>query len=148
MEKEFPKRFTGGFSPPFDALPAWLPGLWHSFGGAFVSCLHTNSMPGARLPVTRAGVDVWDWSAARPLERDAVKQKLTLQLALDGHAGIVLHPRCLRDRRQKLHLLRLLNSLKADGAATVSLRDVALGKSEAVSALARIGPLRKSFGKR
>ena len=43
METAFPKRFTGGFSPPFDALPAWLPAMWHSLGGTFVSCLYTNS---------------------------------------------------------------------------------------------------------
>jgi hypothetical protein len=146
MEKEFPKRFSGGFSPPYDVLPAWLPALWHTLGGAFVSCLQTNSMPGAPLPVRRAGVGVWDWTMDRGLSRDAVTRKLVVQLALDGHAGIVLHPQCLRDRPEKLRLLSLLNRLEAEGAATVSLRDLALGKVEAATPLARIGPLRKSFG--
>ena len=146
MEKEFPKRFTGGFSPPYDALPAWLPAMWHTLGGAFVSCLHTNSMPGAPLPVRRAGVEVWDWTMDRGFGRDAVTQMLVVQLALDGHAGIVLHPRCLRDRPEKLRLLSLLSGLEAQGAATVSLRDLALGKVEALTPRARIGPLWKSFG--
>jgi len=65
---------------------------------------------------------------------------------LDGHAGIVLHPRCLRNRPEKLRLQSLLNYLEAEGAATVSLKDLALGKVEAVTPLARIGLLWKSFG--
>jgi len=148
VEASFPRRFTGGFSPPFDALPVWLPELWRKLGGAFVSCLHGKPMPEAPVPVTRAGVDVWDWAANRALDTGAVTRKLAVQLALDGHAGIVLHPRCLRERSQKLQLLSLLNSLEAEGAATVSLRDLALGKVESVTPLARIGPLRKSFRER
>jgi peptidoglycan/xylan/chitin deacetylase (PgdA/CDA1 family) len=145
LEKEFPKRFSGGFSPPFDALPSWLPATWRELGGAFVSCLHTNSVPGAPLRVARAGVDVWDWNADRALNRDVLARKLAVQLALDGHTGIVLHPRCLRDRPNKSRLLSLLNYLEEEGAATVSLKDLALGKVEPAPASARINPLRRSF---
>lgn len=129
IETAFPERFTGGFSPPYDALPPWLPATWHALGGTFVSCLQTNSVPGAPLPVTRAGVDVWDWANARALDRKWVRHKLALQLAVDSHTGIVLHPRCLRQRREKLRLLSLLNY--AEGSmTTVSLRDLAMGKVE------------------
>jgi hypothetical protein len=129
IEKAFPTRFTGGFSPPYDALPPWLPRTWHALGGTFVSCLYTNSIPGAPLPVARAGVDLWDWANDRALSRKWVRRKLALQLAVDSHAGIVLHPRCLRQRQEKLRLLSLLNY--AEGSmATVSLRDLALGKVE------------------
>lgn len=145
IEKAFPNRFTGGFSPPYDALPPWLPARWYALGGAFVSCLHTNSVAGAPLPVTRAGVDVWDWTVDRALGRDVVKHKLALQLALDGHAGIVLHPRCLRNRPDKLHLLGLLRQVE-DDAAPVSLKDLALGKVEAATPDSRIGRLWSSFG--
>jgi hypothetical protein len=148
LELAFPKRFTGGFSPPYDALPPWLPETWHRLGGSFVSCLHTNSFPAAPLRVTRAGVDLWDWNADRALYPAEVRRKLAIHLALDGHAGIVLHPRCLRERRNKVGLVSLLNSVEAEGAETVSLRDVALGNIEALPAAARIGPLRKSFAPR
>ena len=129
LETTFPKRFTGGFSPPFDAMPPWLPAAWHSLGGAFVSCLYTNSVPGAPVPVRRAGVDVWDWANDRALSLERVRLKLAAQYALDGHAGIVLHPRCLRCRSYKVHLRSLLHHLE-ETAATVSLRDVALEKIE------------------
>jgi hypothetical protein len=147
MEQAFPHRFTRGFSPPFDVLPPWLPAEWNALGGSFVSCLHTNTVPGSPLPVTRAGVDIWDWAMDRSLESDLVKHKLAIQLALDGHAGLVLHPRCLRNRRDKLRLLNLLNYAEAS-AATVSLRDVALGKIEAASPASRIGRLRASLAGR
>jgi hypothetical protein len=129
MEAKFPKRFSGGFSPGFDALPRWLPDTWNELGGMFVSCLHTNAVPDAPVPVRRAGVDVWDWSADRAFSRERVVHKLALQLALDGHAGMVLHPRCLRNRSAKLRLLSVLNFLR-DEVDTVSLRDLSLGKVE------------------
>ena len=145
LAKEFPRRFTGGFSPPFDALPGWLPATWRELGGAFISCLHTKSEPAALLPVARAGVDVWDWNLDRALSRDAVTRKLAVQLALDGHLGIVLHPRCLRDRPNKLRLLNLLNYLEEERATTVSLKELALGRIEAAPPSARIGQLRRSL---
>jgi hypothetical protein len=95
----------------------------------FISCLHTNSVPDAPVPVRRAGVDVWDWSADRPLSRDRLVHKLALQLAVDGHAGMVLHPGCLRRRSAKLRLLSVLNFLR-DEVETVSLLDLSLGKVE------------------
>jgi len=146
LEKVFPKRFAGGFSPPYDVLPPWLPSMWQSLGGAFISCLHANAVAGSPVPVTRAGVDVWDWIAERSRGRDEVTRKLAVQLALDGHAGIVLHPRCLRDRSSKQHLLDLLKCVEEEGAETVSLMAVALGRIETATPASRLGPLRKSFG--
>jgi len=136
LETAFPNRFAGGFSPPFDAFPPWLPATWKSLGGTFVSCLCSNSVAGAPLPVRRAGVDIWDWSADRALNRDRVMHKLRLQFALDGHAGVVLHPRCLRTRPQKLRLISLLNYAQHLGVASVSLTDLALGRI----AIAKPGP--------
>jgi len=127
LEAAFPNRFTGGFSPPFDALPLWLPETWHSMGGTFISCLGTNSFPGADIPVRSAGVDVWDWTIDRPLSPELVRLKLAAQYAMDGHSGIVLHPRCLRRRSDKVQLRSLLG-LVEDSTVAVSLRDLALGK--------------------
>ena len=59
IEAAFPNRFSGGFSPPFDGLPPWLPETWHSMGGTFISWLGANSFSGDHIPVRRAGVGVW-----------------------------------------------------------------------------------------
>ena len=129
IETAFSKRFTGGFSEPYDALPHWLPGAWRELGGTFVSYI-TNPAPDAPLPVTRAGVDVWDWTRARAITRSRMKRELAQQLAANGYAGIVLHPRCLRHESEKSRLVDLLDYVERSGAVTVSLRDCALGKVE------------------
>ncbi len=78
-------------------------------------------------------MDVWNWTADRAFSRARVMHKLALQLAADGHAGIVLHPRCLRSRPDKMRLLSLLNALE-ESVSTVSLRDLALGKIQPAAA--------------
>ena len=83
-----------------------------------------------------------DYPQLRPVPN---LQKLAVQLALDGHLGIVLHPRCLRDRPNKLRLLNLLNYLEEERATTVSLKELALGRIEAAPPSARIGQLRRSL---
>jgi hypothetical protein len=136
VEAAFPRRFTGGFSAPFDELPRWLPEVWQTLGGTFVSSLLTNSAvvtnsaPDAVMPVTRAGMDVWDWSSARAFTRSQVKRELARQIAADGHAGIVLHPCCFRQQMDKSLLVNLLNYVEGLGVMPVSLRDCALGKVE------------------
>ena len=62
-----------------------------------------------------------------PFNPELVRHKLAAQYALDGHAGIVLHPRCLRRRSDKVQL-RSLFGLVEQGALSVSLHDLALGK--------------------
>jgi hypothetical protein len=147
LEAAFPQRFAGGFSPPFDAMPPWLPGTWHTLGGHFVSRLFKNTAPLSPLPVTRAGEDVWDWTTDSAFSRHQVISKLAMQFAIEGHAGIVLHPRCLRRRSDKLGLLSLLNYLEGR-TVTVPLRDLALGKVEIAKPSARGAMLAASFGRK
>jgi len=127
IERAFPSRFRGGFSPPFDALPSWLPAAWQAMGGTFVTCLYNRSSPPAARPVVRAGVDVWNWAEDRAIDPHAVTRQLALQAAMDGHVGIVLHPRCLRSKTDKAGLRTLLK-LTEKGTTAVSLRDIALGR--------------------
>jgi hypothetical protein len=125
LTETFPNRFTGGFSPPFDALPAWLPETWHTLGGAFVSCLFTNSVPGAPLPVVRAGIDVWNWTFDRAIPRHRIRRRLEQQAAIDGHIGLVLHPRCLRSRSERARLVSILDFVERTGIITTSVRELA-----------------------
>jgi hypothetical protein len=131
LESAFPKRFSGGFSPPFDALPRWLPEAWRLEGGAFVSCLYTNCLAGAPIAIVRAGVDIWDWREGRSVRFELLVRKLGIQVASDRHIGIVLHPRCLRNPRERDRLLLLLDILERHGTQTASLRELAMTKSMA-----------------
>jgi hypothetical protein len=124
LETIFPNRFTGGFSPPFDALPPWLPAAWHREGGTFISCLYTNDLDGSSVPVVRAGVDIWNWSEDRAAERHELRRRLEYQAFAHGHVGIVLHPRCLRTQWERARLVSILNSLQASGLSSTSLREL------------------------
>lgn len=121
LERSFPRRFRGGFSPPFDSLPPWLPAAWRDEGGSFLSCLYTNHLPGSPVPVVRAGIDVWQWGPDHALSRPALRARLERQAVTDGHVGLVLHPRCLRTRWEKERLVSVLDYVERRGATTASL---------------------------
>ncbi|HEX8051888.1 MAG TPA: hypothetical protein VF517_02780 [Thermoleophilaceae bacterium] len=125
----FPDRFGGGLSPPFDALPLWLADVWHGAGGLFVSHLFDRSLPPVPIPVVRAGTDIWDWDRARPRPHQAILEAIEADRARHGHAGIVLHPRCLRRRSAQEHLVTLLDALAARGFYGASLRELALAST-------------------
>ena len=129
LETAFPQRFTGGFSPPFDALPCWLPAAWHRDGGKFISCVFNKRALAAPLPLVSTGPDIWNWQKDAPYGRDLVVSKMALQFGALGYAGIVLHPRCLRTRAGKLRLLSLLKYLET-GTVTAPLSELSVGKVE------------------
>jgi hypothetical protein len=121
----FPARFSGGFSPPFDAFPPWLPDAWRALGGAFVSQMRP-APPAPAVPCASAGVDVWDWGHDRPRGLNAIGRALSAHVAEHGYGGVVLHPHRLRSRAARHHLTLLLDLLTERGFYGVSLRAVAL----------------------
>jgi hypothetical protein len=126
LGRAFPKRFSGGFSPPFDAAPAWIDQFWFDQGGTFVSRLFRSPIEATRAGTIRAGVDIWGWSRDRGLRRAQIVYLLNRQARADGHIGLVLHPRCLRKSRERARLIGLLNSLQGRGTLSVSLRQLAV----------------------
>jgi hypothetical protein len=129
----FPRRFKGGFSPAYDALPRWLPELWRGMSGTFISCVAAEWVRPASLPIIRAGIDIWDWSIGRTLPRPALRQHLAAQAVADGYVGLVLHPRCLRGASHRGRLVALLDYLEARGVATISLHDLARPRGDGTS---------------
>ena len=126
LERAFPARFTGGFSPPYDVLPCWLPSLWRDRGGSFVSRIDTSPFAGTPgIPVVQSGIDIWDWPRSRAHRRRHILQSIEQQLRTGGHAGIVLHPRCLWLRSQQRRLIALLDHLERRGFESRSLRQIA-----------------------
>lgn len=126
LRATFPTRFNGGFSAPFDALPTWLPQTWRELGGTFVSQLSGGRALASPLPVVVAGTDIWDWSRGRPRTRREILANIDHQVSQTGYAGIVLHPRCLRQRPAQEHLLSLLGALERRRLTPTSLRELAL----------------------
>jgi len=125
LEQAFPTRFSGGFSPPFDGFPTWLPSLWSEKGGKFISSVFIRRLEGAPIPVIRAGIDVWNWSRNEARGHRDVLRAIERQTKEDGHAGIILHPHRLRRRLELAHLVWLLDLLQRRGFRPASLRELA-----------------------
>lgn len=133
LTRRFPNRFTGGFSSPFDAMPAWLPAAWHRHGGAFVSFINAHRVAESPVPLVHAGIDIWNWAEERALRRDELRKRLEQQLVADGHVGIVLHPRCLRTKWERHRLVSVLNFLQNSDLKSTSLRALAIERTVTLS---------------
>jgi hypothetical protein len=121
----FPDRWCGGFSPPFDGMPRWLPEYWQGLGGAFVSRLALSRKEPYPLPVISAGIDLWDWARGCLRPRYEIAWLLARQAARGDHLGIVLYARCMWHPRSRARLVELLDCLQARGIGTVSLSKIA-----------------------
>ncbi len=125
LEIQFPSRFLGGFSPPFDALPNWLPNAWHQMGGKFVSTVYQKQTHATAIPVIRAGVELWNWRRRRGRHVTDIIRDIEQQWYRDGHSGIIIHTRCLRASLERGRLLHILTYVRSRGASTASLRELA-----------------------
>ena len=132
LEQVFPARFSGGFSPPFDGFPGWLPTVWADRGGTFVSSMFTGRLESSPIPVIRAGVDVWNWSQNRARERHEILRGVERQAKQDGHAGLILHTHRLQGRFDRARLVWLLELLHTRGFRAASLRELAVTGGAAV----------------
>jgi hypothetical protein len=127
LVEAFPQRFRGGFSAPFDALPAWLPRVWRDCGGTFVSHIGPPPRSAAPLPLLRVAADIWDWSRRAPRPANAIVAGALADARAHGHTGIVIHPHCLRSRAAREHLIAVLEEFARLGLVPGSVHDVALG---------------------
>jgi hypothetical protein len=125
VERRFRERFVGGFSPPFDGLPRWLPAHWRAIGGRFVSLSTPASDPVRGDGVVQAGVDVWDWRFDRPRDIRVITSEMDGLASGVGHTGIVLHPRCLRSPFERGRVMGIINRWMTSRAYPETLENVA-----------------------
>jgi hypothetical protein len=109
LQKNFPKRFHGGFSPPYDGLPNWLPDLWKSLGGCYISVSRVRGC--SSLPLLRMGVDLWNWTTNGPRPIQSVMEHTVSEIRKQGYAGIVGHPQLLANKRERDCFVQLLDFL-------------------------------------
>jgi hypothetical protein len=115
LGRAFAGRFRGGYSPPYDGMPAWLPGLWSSLDGRYISWIATPPPPHEHLAHVQLSIDPWDWQRDRPKSAQSVAMRSLRALGACGSVGVVLHPQCLHEREQREDLERLLDALIAGG---------------------------------
>ena len=128
LERVFPQRFKGGFSPPFDALPMWLPDLWRDLGGVFLSRVAPIETDYATPPMLSAGIDPWDWKRGHTVAAHEMNRQLARYALRHRRVGIVLHPRCLRHPRERARFVALLDMLQRCSIATAALSKLAMGE--------------------
>lgn len=134
LRNAFPRRFRGGFSPPFDALPGWLPSVWYEARGAFVSHIGMPPRTRAPLPLLRLGIDIWDWSRRAPRPVAAITAGATADLRAHDYTGIVIHPHRLRQPAAREHLRAVLDALVRRGLTPASLQEMAARLPRGVAA--------------
>lgn len=113
LVERFPTRFCGGYAPPYDGLPRWLPSLWRSIGGRYVS---TGKIPlDTCIPVVTARVDLWNWRMHRPRPVEAVWENMIAEFGEHGYAGIIAHPELLTEPAARGYFVGLLDVLAGAG---------------------------------
>jgi hypothetical protein len=116
LESRFPGRWSGGFAPPFAAMPPWLPNFWREQGGIFVI-----GAEGGALPAVAAGVRVGEPGA----DRASLARRFAGHAVRHGHVGIVVRPPLLRRKRTREQLVGLLDFLAARGTVSIAMRQLA-----------------------
>lgn len=128
MVKNFPKRFAGGFSAPYDACPTWLPTLWAELGGKFISTIFTQLLC-SPIPVIQVTTDPWNWNQDRLKSHANILASLTSQFARHGQAGLVFHHKKLTDPGDRSNLEILLDIMNDANVTSIKLSDWTLNNS-------------------
>lgn len=110
LKNRFPKRFHGGFSPPYDSLPGWLAPFWLTLGGSYITMLQTRRL-GARIPHLVMSIDPWDWNRNRFHSSGSIWNQAYEGGCRLGHAGIVLHHQHFTSKPALRWLDQMLSSL-------------------------------------
>jgi hypothetical protein len=111
LEKNFPKEFRNGFSPPFDGMPSWLGESWAQLGGQYFSVMEARPT-GTRIPFVINSVDVWNWAMNRPHSLSHIRKEIISAVARSSHAGLVLHANHFVTTESMEWLRKLLNWLR------------------------------------
>jgi hypothetical protein len=106
----FPSRFKGGYSPPFDGLPPWLPTAWQKIGGSYLSVIWDEVLR-PPLPVVRIRVEPWDWKRTCFRPADDIREEIIRSIQRDGQVGLVIHPQLLVHPSDRAKFLQILSTL-------------------------------------
>ena len=124
LERVFAARWKGGFSAPFDVLPADLRRWWCVDDRAFVSHGVDGNDAGPAGD-TIAGIDLWDWRLNAPRSRGRVARDLARQAIVYGYAGLIVHPRTLRTPAGRSALIAVLDLAERRGVQSIGLHELA-----------------------
>src|ERR1700693_929470 len=114
LTRSFGDRFKGGYSAPYDGWPAWMPSVWASLGGNYISWI-VNPPAANHIRHVQLAVGVWDWGANAPKTPRAIVARSTEALRRRRSIGLVLHPQCLENPSSRTDTERLIDVLVDGG---------------------------------
>jgi hypothetical protein len=118
LRYRFRRRFKGGYSPPYECLPTWLPKCWNAIGGKYISAVEP----------CEAQCDVPMFiSCIRPERKWTLTEMTgqTIQCWQDrGMANIALDIRDLGFSRYRTLLERALDFVLAHGGQAARISDL------------------------
>lgn len=126
MRERFPRSFVGGYSAPFDSLPAQFAGAWLRMGGRYVSFCRDRRVEGA-LGSVRLTLDPWDWAGEEPVPESRLMAEARRSAAGRGYVGVVLHPFLFKRPGESDRIAALLDGLLDFGCRPSLLSECALG---------------------
>jgi hypothetical protein len=124
IQRRFPTRFSGGFSPPYDRTPDWLAPLWKELGGSFLSCIWARPRT-PQLRIARATVETWDWHYHAPVAIESIMASVERLATRSGRVGLVVHPWLLSDPAERARITEVIDSIILRGAEGVPLVQLA-----------------------
>jgi len=90
IEGRFPRRFRGGFSAPYDAVPSWFAQVWKHLGGKYLSSMRGRP-EGGRLRNVQMSVDIWNWNTNDRRSLGGIWGEVFSSACRLRHVGVVLH---------------------------------------------------------
>jgi hypothetical protein len=128
LQGRFPTRYRGGFSPPYDYVPANFPDTWRSMGGSYMSVCRQQCSPSV-LPVICPLLDPWDWMQNRPVEWPVLLTEAGRSIESQGHVGIAIHPFLFDAEGERDRTFEVIDRLLDRNCTPRLIGDVALGRS-------------------
>ena len=135
-----PHRFRNGLSPPFDAMPTWLPSAWRDLGGEYVSTVSPRQGSETSLPIVHAGAETWNWAKGVGRKNNEVTAAMRKQHRAAGHVGIVINARCLRSRCERARFIDLLDFWTNRGVTSALLSEISMELQAQRTPAPTIGP--------
>jgi hypothetical protein len=123
IRRLFPTTFHGGLSASFDAVPNFLPDLWSTMGGVYLS--GRTPLRKQFPPQVQLTISPWSWRARAPLGLRSIVTEAKKAVSDRGYAGLIVDVRQLRSARAAEWLSKVIDRLIQIGGTPALVSELA-----------------------
>jgi hypothetical protein len=123
IRRLFPTTFHGGLSASFDAVPNFLPDLWSTMGGVYLS--GRTPLRKQFPPQVQLTISPWSWRARAPLGLRSIVTEAKKAVSDRGYAGLIVDVRQLRSARAAVWLSKVIDRLIQIGGTPALVSELA-----------------------